>query len=215
MCAESVRKARCVVEAQGGKRLKKVLILNGVGTSGKGEFASRLAKYVPTIKYSIIDIVKEAADVLRWQGGKTEKDRKFLSDLLDLATEYNDSPYKDVASLVDAFKNELPEEVLIIDMREPKDIARAAKDFGAETILIRNPNVKKIESNHADRDVENYDYDYIIENNGTLEQLNDVVKNFVDYIKGSSSNILPSGAYCVFNPKGKMTMVFDCNKMLR
>ena len=64
-------------------------------------------------------------------------------------------------------------------MRDPKDIARAVETFGAETILIRNPNVRKIESNHADRDVENYKYDYIIENNGTLEQLERAAKLFV------------------------------------
>lgn len=160
--------------------MKKIYILNGVGTSGKGEFASRIAKYIPTIKYSIIDMIKEVAEELGWVGGKNEKDRKFLSDLMDLATDYNDSPYKDVASLINAFQDELPEEVLIVDMRDPKDIARAVKDFGAETILIRNPNAKKIESNHADRDVENYEYDYIIENDGTLEQLKIVAKLFVE-----------------------------------
>lgn len=159
--------------------MKKVYILNGVGTSGKGEFASRIGKFIPTIKYSIIDMIKEVAEGLGWNGGKTEKDRKFLSDLMDLATQYNDSPYRDVKGLVDAFKTELPEEVLIIDMRDPKDIARAVKDFGAETILIRNPKVAQIESNHADRDVENYKYDYIIENDGTLEQLDNAAKFFV------------------------------------
>ena len=64
-------------------------------------------------------------------------------------------------------------------MRDPKDIARAVEEFGAKTILIRNPNVRKIVSNHADRDVENYEYDYIIENDGTLEQLERVAKLFV------------------------------------
>lgn len=159
--------------------MKKVFILNGVGTSGKGAFAEFVGKYIPTRKYSIVDLPKEAAIILGWNGGKTEKDRRFLSDLMDLATEYNDSPYEDVKNLVEAFKNNTPEEVLIIDMRDPKDIARAVKDFEAETILIRNPGVAQIKSNHADRDVENYKYDYIIENDGTLEQLDNVAKFFV------------------------------------
>ena len=162
--------------------MKKIFILNGVGTSGKGEFVARVSKYIPTLKYSTVDLPKEAAKVLGWDGGKTEKDRRFLSDIMDLSTDYNDAPFKDVLSLVTDFKNNkdyAEYEVLIIDMRDPKDIARAVEDFGAETILIRNPNVKKIESNHADRDVENYEYDYIIENDGTLEQLEEVVKIFI------------------------------------
>lgn len=162
--------------------MKKVFVLNGVGTSGKGTFVDYINKYIPTLKYSIVDLPKEAAKVLGWDGGKTEKDRRFLSDIMDLSTDYNDAPFKDVLSLVTDFKNNkdyAEYEVLIIDMRDPKDIARAVETFGAETILIRNPNAIKIESNHADRDVENYEYDYIIENNGTLEQLERVAKIFV------------------------------------
>lgn len=153
---------------------------NSVGGSGKDTWASLLNKYIPTYKYSIVDLPKEAAKVLGWDGGKTEKDRKFLSDVMDLSTEYNDAPFKDVLSIVTDFKNNLVEyDVLIIDMRDPKDIARAVETFGAETILIRNPNVRKIESNHADQNVENYNYDYIIENDGTLEQLDGAAEFFV------------------------------------
>lgn len=162
--------------------MKKIFILNGVGTSGKGVLVDYINKYIPTHKYSIVDLPKEAAKVLGWDGGKAEKDRKFLSDIVDLSTEYNDAPFKDVLSLVTDFKNNkdfAEYEVLIIDMRDPKDIARAVETFGAETILIRNPKVEKIESNHADRDVENYEYDYIIENDGSLEQLERVAKLFV------------------------------------
>lgn len=160
--------------------MKRIFILNGVGTSGKGTFVEYAQKYISSFKYSIVDLPKEAALILGWDGGKTEKDRKFLSDIVDISSKYNDMPYKDVCSVVKDFKNSLIEhEVLFIDMRDPKDIARAVEDFDAETILIRNPNVKKIESNHADRDVENYEYDYIIENDGTLEQLEEVVKIFI------------------------------------
>ena len=160
--------------------MKKVFITSGVGRSGKDTFCEFVGKYTLTHKCSIVDLPKEAAKVLGWDGGKTEKDRKFLSDIMDLSTEYNDSPFRDVLSIVADFKNNLIEdEVLFIDMRDPKDIARAVETFGAETILIRNPNVEKIESNHADANVEDYDYDYIIENDGTLEQLDAMARLFV------------------------------------
>ena len=160
--------------------MKKIFIQNSVGGSGKDTWAGLVGKYIQTHKCSIVDLPKEAAKVLGWDGGKTEKDRRFLSDIMDLSTKYNDSPFRDVLSVVADFKNNLIEdEVLFIDMRDPKDIARAVKDFDAETILIRNPNVKKIESNHADANVEEYEYDYIIENDGTLEQLDMMAKFFV------------------------------------
>lgn len=160
--------------------MKKIFVLNGVGTSGKGCFAEFIGKYISTHKYSIVDLPKEAAKVLGWNGGKTERDRKFLSDIMDLSSDYNDAPFKDITSIIADFKNnKIENDVLIVDMRDPIDIARAVEAFGAKTILVRNPNVKKVTSNHADRDVENYNYDYIIENDGTLEQLEKVAKLFV------------------------------------
>lgn len=163
--------------------MKKVFILNGVGTSGKDRFVGYLSKYISVYKYSIADLPKKAATVLGWDGGKTEKDRKFLADIVDISTEYNDSPFQDVVSIVADFKNnEIETDVLIIDMRDPKDIARAVEIFGAETILIRNPRVKAITTNHADRNVENYDYDYLIENNGTLEQLDEMAYLFAQEV---------------------------------
>ena len=179
--------------------MKKIYITNGVGTSGKDTFVKFLDKYIPVCKYSIVDLVKQAAEVLGWdKNSKTEKDRKFLSDLVDLSTEYNDMPFRDVSSLVFDYQNNfLESDVLLIDMRDPKDIERAVKLFNAETILIRNPNAKTITTNHADRDVENYEYDYIIENNGTLEQLEKVAKIFAeDVIQGEYINDKPFVLEC-------------------
>ena len=63
----------------------------------------------------------------------------------DMLTKYDDIPFKDITSVVTDFKNNMIEtEVLLIDIREPNEIARAVEAFGAETILIRNPNVEKI-----------------------------------------------------------------------
>ena len=57
--------------------MKKIFILNGVGTSGKGVFASYIGEYIPTCKYSIVDLPKEAATVLGWNGSKTELENLF------------------------------------------------------------------------------------------------------------------------------------------
>ena len=161
--------------------MKKVYVTNGSAENGKDSFADFVGKYISTYKYSSIDLVKEMFEVVGVsKKEKTEKKRRLWSDGKDLLTEYDDIPFKDVASIVTDFKNnKIEAEVLLIDIREPEEIARAVETFGAETILIRNPRVDKIESNHADRDVENYKYDYIIENDGTLEQLDKVVKLFV------------------------------------
>ena len=161
--------------------MKKVFITNGSAGNGKDTFAEFLSKYISVFKYSSIDLVKEMFETVGIsKDNKTEKKRKLWSDGKDMLTQYDDIPFKDITSIVTDFKNnKIETEVLLIDIREPEEIARAVETFGAETILIDNPNVRKIESNHADANVNNYEYDYIIENDGTLEQLDAMAKFFV------------------------------------
>ena len=164
--------------------MKKIFITNGSAGNGKDTFAELLNKYVSVYKYSSIDLVKEMFEFIGIsRNDKTEKKRKLLSDAKDMLTQYDDIPFKDITSIVNDFKNNnIEAEVLLIDIREPEEIARAVKTFGAEAILIDNPNVRKIESNHADANVENYDYDYIIENDGTLEQLDKMAYLFAEQV---------------------------------
>lgn len=161
--------------------MKKVFITNGSGGNGKDTFAEFLSTYITVFKYSSIDLVKEMYESIGIdRHSKDEKKRKLYSDTKDMLTKYDDIPFKDITSIVTDFKNnKIETEVLLIDIREPEEIARAVETFGAETILIRNPNVEKIESNHADANVEDYNYDYIIENDGTLGQLDVMAKFFV------------------------------------
>ena len=164
--------------------MKKIFITNGSGTAGKDSFAKAVGKYTSVYKYSSIDLIKDMLETVGVQRApKTEEKRRLYSDIKDILTGYDDIPLKDVTAAVMDFKNgSVDADVMFIDIREPNEIARAAKDFGAKTILIRNPNASKIEGNHADRDVENYDYDYIIENDGTLEQLEKLAKLFAQRI---------------------------------
>jgi dephospho-CoA kinase len=161
---------------------KRIFITNGVGGCGKDTFANFLNKHCVVWKASSIDKVKCIAKYCGWDGGKTERDRKFLSDLKLLTTEYSDMPFEYIKEQVARFKNNTILEVLLIDIREPEEIERAKYEFDAETILIRNNRIKPITSNMADANVENYEYDYIIENNGTLEEFEETVKHFVDFV---------------------------------
>lgn len=160
---------------------KHIFILNGMGGCGKDTFAGFLADITYAFHYSSVTKIKEIAESCGWTGGKTEKDRKFLSDLKLLLTEYNDLPFKDISEEVEFFRSgEVPYDVLLIDIREPAEIERVKKAFGAKTILIKNDRVPHIKSNMADNGVFDYDYDIVIENNGTLEEFRETVKKFAE-----------------------------------
>lgn len=157
---------------------KQIYITNGMARCGKDTFATFLNEYIPTLKYSSIDKVKTIAKLCGWDGGKTEKDRKFLSDLKMLTSEYSNMPFEAVRQNVKEFLNNNIHEVMLIDIREPEEIEKAKQTFCARTILIKNDRVNFINSNTGDANVFNYTYDYVIENNGSLEEFKDNVFNF-------------------------------------
>lgn len=162
---------------------KRIYITNGMARCGKDTFATFLNEIVPTLKYSSIDRVKEIAKLCGWNGGKTERDRKFLSDLKMLTSAYSDMPFNAIADKVVEFLEDDKYQIMLIDIREPEEIEKAKELLGANTILIENNRVKHINSNVADANVFNYIYDYIVENNGTLDEFRENVRKFYESIK--------------------------------
>ena len=159
---------------------KQVFITNGMARCGKDTFANILNEFIPTLKYSSIDKVKEIASLCGWDGGKSEKDRKFLSDLKLLTTEYSNMPYLSIIKKYDEFLKDEEHKVLLVDIREPNEIDKVKASLNAKTILIKNDRVKFINSNIADANVFKYTYDYVIENNGTLEEFRENIKRFYE-----------------------------------
>lgn len=158
---------------------KKVFIINGSGGVGKDTFCEYVGHYAKVKVISSIDLVKDYASKMGWNGSKTPRDRKFLSDLKDLLTKYNDYPFRDICQKVLWFKED-DNEFLFIHIREPEEIDRAKREFNAHTILMVNDNVKGIYSNHADARVLEYNYDIVIDNSGTLKDLEIIAKDFVE-----------------------------------
>ena len=158
---------------------KKIFIVNGMAGCGKDTFANIMDTIISTHKCSSIDIIKSIASMCGWDGTKTEKSRKFLSDLKILTTEYCDLSFNGIRDNVKDFLNHSSCGILLIDIREPEDIERAKKEFGAESIIIHNDRVTNITSNPADANVFNYTYDYTLYNNGSLDEFHDEIKSFV------------------------------------
>ena len=163
---------------------KHWFILNGVARSGKGSVVEYMNKYVPTKSISTVDIVKKICKELGWNGKKDDAGRLALSEFKDLSTKHFDHPFEYVRKELEDFKNPNNKYLIFtVDVREPKDIDRLVKEHGFETILVSNSNVKHIPNNHADMEVENYNYDYIIYNDGTLEDLDLTVKGFLNSLQ--------------------------------
>lgn len=172
---------------------KYIFIINGSGGVGKDTFVefvsvelnNILKKFHTVINFSSVDKVKEIAREIGWNGKKSEKDRKFLSDLKILTSEYCDMPFKSMKNKVAEFMEDEESKFLFLHIREPNEITRAVKEFGAKTILVVRNTVKHIVSNMADENVFNYNYDFVIDNSYTKEELNNKVKDFIREVIGS------------------------------
>jgi NAD/NADP transhydrogenase alpha subunit len=100
-----------------------------------------------------------------------------------LTSEYSDMAYQDVVNEIKKYRNgEIEADVFVVDVREPEEIERLSKEVGAITIFIENNNVPAITSNAADANVENYEYDFVIQNNGTMKEFEDEIKIFMEFL---------------------------------
>lgn len=160
--------------------IKKVVVINGAPKSGKDTVCDMANEFVKCGNISTVDKIKKAYSILGWNGDKSEKHRKALSDFKDIATKTLDHSFNYVKQQILEFKCEkCPWQILFIHCREPEEIKRICDAFSAETLLVTNQNIEHIKSNHADAEVLNYKYNYEIHNDGSLEDLRAEVKLFL------------------------------------
>ena len=118
-----------------------------------------------------------------WQGEKTDKARKFLSDLKALSIEYNDFPTLWAVKKYNEFM-ESDNEIMFLHVREGVEIEKfvRATNGKAKTLLIRGGSrmTKSNYGNASDDMVENYSYDYYFVNDKTLEEAE---RDFAELLK--------------------------------
>lgn len=168
----------------------KMICINGMPKSGKDTFVQMVMEYLPDgmcKNVSTVDYVKEVATEIGWDGTKTPKNRKFLSDLKDLLAEWDDVPYRKVGMKYSFYERYLEMHninlpgLMFVHTREPEEIARFQEEYGALTVIVRRAAVEEAEqSNHADANVFNFHYDVEIDNNGDLFALRAAARKFVE-----------------------------------
>lgn len=159
----------------------QVVIVNGSPCAGKDTFCSFCDHYGFTETYSSVDHIKSVAKMLGWNGVKDAHGRKLLSDLKAISAAYNDLPMKLMRNFVDGQKTR--NDVIFLMIREPEEIERAKHEFDALAIFIDRPGNKTTVSNRSDRDVAEATYDYVIQNDGTLEDLRKKADVFMYAVK--------------------------------
>lgn len=178
----------------------KVVIVNGRPGAGKTTFEDICQALMGPFcrSRSTVDRIKEVAKRAGWDGRKTLESRKFLSDLKALCREFNDLPFQDIKRTLRLFKSDLVnyhvdghDAILLVDSREPAEIQRFKDEMDAITVLIRRAAIEEeTTSNESDENVFNFDYDYTIDNNGSIDDLRVVAEEFLDLIFSKNDDII-------------------------
>ena len=151
---------------------KTVFVINGAGGVGKDTLCEMAAKHFKVRNVSSITPIKKIAALCGWNGEKTDKARKFLSDLKALSIEYNDYPTLWAKREYDEFMAG-DEEIFFVHIREPEEISKfvRATSNSAKTLIVRGGDrmTKASYGNVSDDGVENYEYDYHFVNDKSLE----------------------------------------------
>ena len=170
----------------------KVVIINGIGGSGKDTFVEMCRDVLDAaccLNISTVDFVKEVAGYCGWDGTKTPENRKFLSDLKRVLTEWNEVPLKKICQEVQAWQGiwigsgNYHKAVVFIHCREPKEIDKLVYQFhqyDPVTLLIRRGAAESVEQiNDSDNSVLDYSYDYTVYNNHSLSVLRAQAEEFL------------------------------------
>lgn len=172
----------------------KIIIVNGRPRAGKDTLIGFMQNHlreagVPTMAFSSIDPVR---DLLTGAGfdlsGKTEADRKLLAVVGAAVEEHSHWRTQACIDEIVSFDLNYGGGVVFLHIREPANIERIRQwvaDVGLEmgfsmtTVLLRSNREELVNSNGADASVDDVDYDYRLENNGTPELLSWTAKMFL------------------------------------
>jgi hypothetical protein len=173
----------------------KVILINGSGGSGKDTVVELVTSYLKD-KYcvkniSTIDVVKNIARLMGWNYEKDEKGRQFLADLKEAWTKYNNGAnmgvYRDILEW-NAYEEIMPKEyVMFVHVREPESIQwfldmLSTCNIFVCTLLVKRAGIEEF-FNDADKNVNEFEYDITMINQGTLEDLEFICEDLAEIIE--------------------------------
>ena len=170
----------------------RIVIINGAGGSGKDTCVELIKSYVrnqyEVKNLSTITKVKEIACDMGWNYEKDDRGRAFLADLKRVWKTYNNGPFKEITRQIgelNLFEEITGKECLIfIHCREREEINEFKewcenRGIDCQTLFIKRDGIQRF-YNSADSNVEFYNYDYTIINDGSIEVLEKKCQKWIE-----------------------------------
>ena len=160
----------------------KIVVLNGNPTSGKNTFAELCEGFSATEHISYVDFTRDMLDNVGVNyHGKTAADRQLLETVNDALEKHSDLPFLDICRFTENLST-LFTGILFVDIRKPENIKRYVERFPQTITVFVDDGKPATNVTFSDSVVKDMKYDYTISNTGTIEQLRDKAKLFVETI---------------------------------
>lgn len=161
--------------------IMKVVVINGYPQSGKDLFVQFCQDYSQSVSNLVSSTpAKKALKILGWDGReKSPEVRKALADVMEISEKTFDGVFKAASEVINRHKALGYTKILFVHSREPRNIERYKRVFGATTLFIQRDGAKQPYNNDSDNLVEQYAYDVVIENNGSIAEFKEKAATFV------------------------------------
>ena len=162
-----------------------IFVLNGSPRSGKDTFCTLMEKYGVVKHFSYVDFTRTMLDKMHIDySKKTDKDRQLLETINNALETYDDIPMKDICEnvLYAISKADFRNLFIFVDIRKPENIKRFLEKYPDAKTLYIDDGKELSNATESDHSVKDYDYDYYIMNDSSLDDLQKKVDSFVHEI---------------------------------
>lgn len=194
-----------------------IILISGKMGSGKTTSANYLARRLGGEVGSFAAKVKDIAHEIGWDGVKDEKGRKLLQDIGRAGRDYDPDCWAEILFS----DHDLGDILVVDDWRFPNEYSVAKRhDKDVITLRIKRKDTLKYASEELNNDSSetsltdnDFPYDFVIDNNGTMNDLYESLDKFLKKISKftlgefvySANDIfdnitLPSGFFMFINP---------------
>lgn len=185
-----------------------VVIINGCAGSGKDEFVKCLqdryrdeydscATDVVIYNMSSVDMIKSMLEDLGWDGSKTDDVRDLIAAMKQFWISNNNGPTQHLLTNILAIHSDYmlqnDSNVIFCHIREPQEIDKMVEALEGlqpigifyTTVVIHRTGVGTVATNSSDAEanIGNYNYDWYINNDGTIEGLREKAYQFMESLE--------------------------------
>lgn len=184
----------------------RVVIINGIPTAGKDTFVQMVADYCEidesanVFNISSVEPIKDMLTGFGWNGEKSDSIRDIIASIKNLWIATQNGPTTFLFTNIYQYHMVHADEdnIIFCHIREPIEIEKLVgvlagmKIMGIVTTTVLVNRAESYRSTGVLADdiniINNYKYDSIIHNDGTLEQLKEMAEKFVDMLLGGFDN---------------------------